>query len=452
MIKRIVLAASLVLAAIAPAAAQFADQATYAGAGAGTANAQTLTLANASSYADLVGVIVKYTPGATNTGAATLTVNGFGSSPSFRKPNGAGVTALTGGELVSGQPTMIMYDGTFFNVMAPTALPIGAGNLTTSAFGFNASPNLQLNGSVSANQLTIAVKTSAGTDATSANPIPIAFRDTTIANGDPVWVSITGSLSFTIGSGSTMGCVNNVMCRLWIVAINNSGSVALCAFKAVSGTNVAAIDESQLQTSASGTSGGSSAQTYYCSTSAVTSKAIRILGYVDIQEATAGTWASGPTYVQLFGPGIKRPGDLIQTRNVLYTSTTSTTNNYAFGNTAPAAGNGVSVAAITMTAQSAANLVRVRGMVNIASNGAGNLWAYLLIGSTAVSLNGIGSNGSVEMHALPVEYVGQMPSGSTTWTMYGSGTLSTTYINTNAGGNTFGGSPNSILTVDEIQG
>jgi hypothetical protein len=121
MMKRffaLALAAALALAGLSPAAAQFADQATYAGAGAGTANAQTLTLPNATSLADLVGVIVKYVPNVGNTGDATLTVNSFGSPPHFMKPTGSGLVALASGDLVAGQPIWIMYDGTYFDVLS----------------------------------------------------------------------------------------------------------------------------------------------------------------------------------------------------------------------------------------------------------------------------------------------------------------------------------------------
>src|SRR4051812_6015238 len=96
MIRLVLFLLALTFASLSPARAQFADQGTYAGTGAGSANAQTLTLANASSYNDLLGVIIKYIPGTSNTSAATLTINGFGSSPAFRKPTSAGPVALTG--------------------------------------------------------------------------------------------------------------------------------------------------------------------------------------------------------------------------------------------------------------------------------------------------------------------------------------------------------------------
>ena len=87
----------------------------------------------------------------------------------------------------------------------------------------------------------------------------------------------------------------------------------------------------------------------------MTGKAIRILGYVEISESTAGTWATGPTYVQLFGPGVKKPGDVIQTVN----SGPITTQTILGGSQTQ---TGVS-AAISST--SAANIIRIRASVNV---------------------------------------------------------------------------------------
>lgn len=361
MINRFIVAAAVALAVcfvgalpsadLSPARAQFADQATDAGTGAGTANAQTITLANVSSYNDLVGVLVKFIPGATNSGATTLAVNGLATPPSLRKPTGSAMGAFTGGEFTVGQQVVVKLDASgFFNLISPTSLPINAAGLQTSAIGFNEPVNLQINASVSANALTIALKGINGSDASAINPIPVAFRNVTIANGSPEIVSLQAALSFTINSTSTMGCVSGQMCRLWLLMINNGGTAALCAFNALSGTIVAPINEAALQTSASGTVGGNLAQTYYCSTSAVTAKAIRIIGYVDIQEATAGTWATGPTYIQLMGPSIKKPAERVQ--YVFKTGTTAATTSSA----SAVLLTGAITQAITPT--SAANVIR----------------------------------------------------------------------------------------------
>jgi hypothetical protein len=55
----------------------------------------------------------------------------------------------------------------------------------------------------------------------------------------------------------------------------------------------------------------------------------RILGYLEYASglATAGTYATAPTKVQLFGPGVKKPRAIVQTAYASNTgSTTATTN------------------------------------------------------------------------------------------------------------------------------
>ena len=364
--QALVIAALIVLPlSISPSKAQFADQSTWIATPGGSANAITLPVAN--WVRNLPGVPIHFLPGADNTTAVTIVVNGVGSPVALLQKNNTGLTALSGGELRSGQWATIAYDGTQWVLDDPLGKYTHASTLANSALSFGAAINLQINATVSTNALTIALKTAAGADATATTPILIPFRDVTIANGDPVIVPVTAALSFTIGSTNTMGCVSAQMCRLWIVAINNGGTAALCAFNALSGTSIAPINEAALQTSASGTSGGSSAQTYYCSTSAVTAKAIRILGYVEIQEVTAGTWATGPTYTQLFGPGIKKPGDVVQTVVATTTSSGTTTAN-SF--TILTGGQTKSIAPT-----SAANIIRVfsTGTINVTGNVVANL-------------------------------------------------------------------------------
>ena len=347
----------LVLVALAalwsPARAQFADQATYAGAAGGSANAQTITVPNASTYTDLQGVLIKFLPVATNTGAVTLNVNGFGTSPSFRKLGGAGLTALTGGELVINQPAVAMFDGTFFDIMSPTSDTVGARMLGNSALGYNDPINLQIATSVGASALTITVETAAGGTPSGSTPVPFVFSTISggAVTGAPAVVSLQAALSFTIASGSTMGCQSAVVCRLWIIALNNAGTIQLCAYNALSGATVVAWNEGIQQTSQSGTGGGNNAQEFYCNASAV-SGAIRAIGYLEVTEATAGTWTTAPAKVQLFGPGISKPGGIVQT-----VTSSSTTQSTTTATVTPAALSPAVTQAIVTS--SAANLVRV---------------------------------------------------------------------------------------------
>jgi len=454
------LAAALVCWSI-PASAQFADQATYAGNGAGTANAQTISLPNATSYSDLVGVIVKYVPGATNTGDATLTVNSFVTSPHFRKPSGAGLVALAGGEIVTGQPVWIMYDGTYFDVLSVVSNSYGASNVSTSAMSFGPPVNLQINASVGSNNLTVAIKGNDGNDPSSSNPVLVAFRDSTIANGGPKIVSLQSALSFTVNSGNTMGCTSGVMCRLWLTLICVSGTectgsgggdtLALCAINPRSGSSIGPINEAALQTSASGTNGGSSAQTYYCNVSGVTGRAIRIVGYLDVQEVTAGTWATAPTYVQLFGPGIKKPGEVVQTVYVTTSSTTSVSS----------ATNVATGLAASITPTSAANLIRIRAFGWMASSqtpaSANSAYTQLFrnTGTTAIGNSsplGMGTITSGGMSAGTANFAVDAPN-TTSSTQYGlyiaaTGSLSSpvTFLGTSMG--TLEG--NGVMLIDEV--
>ena len=316
------------LGAVVPARAQFNSN-QYAGAAGGSANALVLTVPN--WVRNVVGVPLYFVPASDNTSSATLIVNSVGSPVPIKQLNNNGLAALSGGEMRANQLTGGSFDALGNFILNPALGKfVHASDLATSALSFGVPTNLQLVGSVSANALTIAVKTGASgsaspADATATTPVLVNFRDATIANGNPFLVPITSALSITIASSNTMGCVSTVVCRLWIVAINNGGTAALCAFNALGTSQVYPLNEGILWTSASGTGGGSSAGTLYCSTSAVSSKAVRILGYIEISETVAGTWATGPTFVQLLGPGIKKPGDIVQ--NLIVTCTTGATAN-----------------------------------------------------------------------------------------------------------------------------
>ena len=198
--------------------------------------------------------------------------------------------------------------------------------------GFDAPINLQLNASVASNILTIAVKGNNGSDPGNSNPVLIPFRDATVANGGPVWRAVTAALSInTNATGATLGTANTVPFRLWVVAFDNAGTVVLALWQSVTGggspTAIAPLNEAVVASSTAISSAATSAGTFYTPNgTTVTSRAFRILGYVDYASGltTAGTYVSAPTTIQLFGPGIRRPGDTVQ---VVQTSiTTSVTN------------------------------------------------------------------------------------------------------------------------------
>lgn len=153
--------------------------------------------------------------------------------------------------------------------------------------------NLTLTASVSSNALTIAVKDKSGSDPTAGSPVKIGFRNATATTGDYVQRTVTGALSITVSSGSTLGHANGVFEYLYVYALDNAGTVEL----AVSGT-IFPDNTLQTTTAESGLGGADVFNTLY-STTARTSKAIRIIGRIAVTEATAGTWATAPSEIAL---------------------------------------------------------------------------------------------------------------------------------------------------------
>lgn len=100
-----------------PAAAQFADQATYVATPGGTANAITLAVNNWSR--NLPGVVIRFVPTARNTGAVTVVVNGVGSPVAVGKSSANGLAPLSGGEIAPGQVAEISFNGTQWQIMNP---------------------------------------------------------------------------------------------------------------------------------------------------------------------------------------------------------------------------------------------------------------------------------------------------------------------------------------------
>lgn len=132
--------ATLVLAAAligAPARAQFVDQQSYK-VTTGSANAYAIQLPNVSSMQQIVGVLIKFTPNFSNTGAATISVNGL-TPVAILKPTQSSPAALSGGEIVASptaQPTCGMWNGSIFillcnlNASPAATIPPPQGYLT----------------------------------------------------------------------------------------------------------------------------------------------------------------------------------------------------------------------------------------------------------------------------------------------------------------------------------
>jgi hypothetical protein len=310
--------------------------------------------------------------------------------------------------------------------------------------GFDMPLNLQLNASVASNLLTIAVKGNNGSDPSNTNPVLVPFRDVTTANGDPSWIAITSALSIdTHATGATFGTASaNVPFRLWVAAFNDGGTVKLALWQSVTGggspTGVAALNEGTVATSAAISGSSTSPGTFYTAfgVATVSSKAFRILGYVDYAGGltTAGTYASAPTTVQLFGPGVRKPGDVLNQQYFTTTSTTSTSASYA-----------ASSLTKSIAPSAAPNLVRGRWSATGNSSAAG----FSVFGQMR---RGTSTNVGVEHQVGQSAGTQNVPGGGLFWDAPGttSSTSYTLYVKDNGSAGSFPTAEGGELELEEI--
>lgn len=297
---------------------------------------------NISGYDGATGTIIKDlgTPSAVIAGAA-------GSNGLITRTSASAITARTitgtsnevsvaNGTGVSGDPTLSLPSSLTF-----TGKTITGGTYSTPALitlptvpfaGYTTPINLGITASVGASALTVSVTGADGNSASATNPVYIPFRSATAATGTPVWRALTAALSLTISSGSTLGTSNSVPFRIWLVVFDDASTLRLGAIQRITGgsapTAIAFVGDNILASSTAegGAGAADSAGIFYTGT-AVTSKPYRIIGYVDYASGlgTVGTWASGPSTIQLFGPGVPRPGDILQRARGEATTATITT-------------------------------------------------------------------------------------------------------------------------------
>lgn len=179
-------------------------------------------------------------------------------------PTGAKVAATIASQLAD-----VEYDGVDFVVLDP--LPPVIKQIQPIA------------ASVSANSLTLTL-----------NPNSLDFRSTTLTNGVPNNRTFNSAVSLVVPSGATLGTVSGQASRLVVLAIDNAGTVEPAVMNLAGGVN---LDETGLINTTAISAAANSNNVIY-STTARTGVPYRIEGFVDITEAAAGTWATGPTLVQ----------------------------------------------------------------------------------------------------------------------------------------------------------
>ena len=314
-------------------------------------------------------------------------------------------------------------NGTNITITNPWALWVDSGNVRfdggltlTSTFNAQGSATVQgelaaginpwrFTATVAANALTITLQTNTGATPSVATPIPIPFRNATLTTPQLTTVLATAATSVVISSGSTLNTVANTAARLYIVAINNAGTVELAVYNPLdvaTGPPATAflkgIDESILvSTTAEGGAGAADSAQILYSTVARTNVCCKILGYIEITEAVAGTWATAPTVIQMMGPGVNKTGVEVQ-HKVSFTGALATGSTVLpFDDTVPQNTEGDQYMTLAITPTSALNRLLIEIVGHFGQTA--NIGLGLALFQDSV-VNAIASSGSPAMSGI----------------------------------------------------
>ena len=224
----------------------------------------------------------------------------------FTATNGTTVVLAVGalvGDLVT---TESFYISSVLNAIPATAgavnssyIASGAVTLTTQVTGTlpvaNGGTGTILGGTNKIQPITASAASSALT--ITLSPTVLDFRSATIGDGTVTTVSNSTSISVVVPSTATLGTVSAVQSRLVVLAINNAGTMELAVTNISGGS---ALDETGVISTTLIAAASNSATLYY-STTARTSVAYRVVGYIQSTQATAGTWATAPSTIQGYG-------------------------------------------------------------------------------------------------------------------------------------------------------
>jgi hypothetical protein len=350
-------------------------------------------------------------------------------------------------KLLPGESCVIWCNGTAFKTIGRTI-----SKNTVSLL-----ENVGLSVSVAGNAITVALKDEAGNDPAPGSPVRIGFRDATLTTGTPVVREITAAASITASSGSTLGTVSGQAHRIYIIGVDDAGTFRMGLWNPWDNTNktLVGINEDGLYSSTAegGAGAADSPQVLYTGT-AVTSKAVRILGYFESTQTTAGTWAAEDSKVQVMGEGVHRTGDVVQVQRTQTGAAATGTTQIPNDNTTPQNTEGDQYMSLAITPTSVINLlshdIRAHGAHSAATAIIGALFQDSTVNALASSKN---ANGNVNVLAqVSIGYV--MPAGTTAATTFkfrmGAGAAGTTTFNGESGAGVFNATLASYMNITEI--
>src|SRR5215470_8902136 len=194
----------------------------------------------------------------------TIVLTNSAAAAGYQSPVGSGNVTGPGSSTAGHVATFADSTG---KVLQDGGTIVGGPNTITPAMLANAAVAFgvgMLNGtlvaSVAGNALTIAVKTLAGNNPSSSDPVFFLFRD---ASAGYAVIEQTAALSITVPSGATLGTVNGQANRIWVGVFNSGGTAVLGVYNSLNGTNILCWDETSPANGTGITASSTSPQVWY---------------------------------------------------------------------------------------------------------------------------------------------------------------------------------------------
>jgi hypothetical protein len=203
----------------------------------GTANAQVIGVTTPTGFALARGSGVLFIAGFTNTGPLTLAVNGTTATNVFQ-PSPSGPNALIGGEVIAGNLTWAVYDGTQFQLMSSGAQFGGYGatvtlpSAATVDLGTIGSHSVAISGNTAI--------TSFGATAIPAFPFyVITFTGTSVITYNQMACGTTGGCILTPGAANIQAAPGDFAIAQFLgKSSGGGGNWQIAFYQRVSGTAV----------------------------------------------------------------------------------------------------------------------------------------------------------------------------------------------------------------------
>lgn len=321
------------------------------------------------------------------------------------------------------------------------------------AFGL---ANGKLVASASAGALTIAVKTAAGNDPSATDQVFLAFPNSDVTIGNYQVRPISAVLSITVPQFQNLGIsTNNQPFTIWVVVFDDAGTLRLGVKVASnSAALISPIVEGSLASS-SAVASATASYTYY-TTTAVTSKPLRLLGEVIWNSglASAGTYTAADS-TRLVPPGARGPGTSVPIYGGIGAGSGTTTALIPFDDTIPQVGEGFQYDSFSYAARAACNLIEYDLTLTLSHSVDSEIIGALFVDGAA---NAVASTfdycfaGKLMQLRLRFRVVAGSVSSRTYSIRIGASTAGTLTINGSGGNRKLGGSLHEVVSAVEIEG